>query len=51
MGGNFKRYKKGEAETIAANLISILNGASIIRVHNVRSAVSSKKILEKFVDI
>lgn len=40
-----------EAETITANLISIINGASIIRVHNVRSAVASKKILEKLVDI
>jgi len=40
-----------EAETITANLISIMNGASIIRVHNVRSAVASKKILEKLVDI
>lgn len=43
--------EKREAETITANLISILNGASIIRVHNVGSAVASKKILEKLVDI
>ena len=43
--------EKREAETMTANLISILNGASIIRVHNVGSAVASKKILEKLVDI
>ncbi|MCI0471614.1 MAG: dihydropteroate synthase [Candidatus Aminicenantes bacterium] len=37
-----------EAETITANLISILNGASIIRVHNVKNTVKSIKILKEF---
>lgn len=37
-----------EAETITANLFAILNGASIIRVHNVKNAVKSIKILKEF---
>jgi dihydropteroate synthase len=32
------------AETLAANLVCLLNGASILRVHEVRSAVSSIKV-------
>lgn len=36
-----------EAETICANLISIINGASIIRVHNVKNAVKSIKIIKE----
>ncbi|UCC40708.1 MAG: dihydropteroate synthase, partial [Candidatus Aminicenantes bacterium] len=40
-----------EAETISANIIAILNGASIIRVHNVKNAVKSIKILKKLVDL
>jgi len=34
-----------DAETLTANLISIMNGASIIRVHDVKGAVKSIKIL------
>jgi dihydropteroate synthase len=40
-----------EAETITANLISILNGASIIRVHNVENAVKSLKVLSHLTDL
>jgi dihydropteroate synthase len=36
-----------DAETITANVISILNGASIIRVHNVNDAVKSVKVLKR----
>jgi len=36
-----------EAETITGNLIAIMNGASIIRVHNVRNAVKSIKVLKE----
>lgn len=43
--------EKREAETITANLISILNGASIIRVHNVKNAVNSIKVLKELIDI
>lgn len=43
--------EKREAETITANLISILNGTSIIRVHNVRSALNSIKVLKELIDI
>lgn len=39
-----------EAETIAANLIAVKNGANIIRAHNVRNAVKSIKILKKLVE-
>ena len=35
-----------EAETITANLIAVMNGASIIRVHNVENCVRSLKILK-----
>lgn len=40
-----------EAETITANLIAILNGASIIRVHNVENAIKSLKVLSRLVDL
>jgi dihydropteroate synthase len=40
-----------EAETISANIIAILNGASIIRVHNVKNTVKSIKILKKLVHL
>jgi dihydropteroate synthase len=40
-----------EAETISANIIAILNGASIIRVHNVKNTVKSIKVLKKLVDM
>ncbi len=36
-----------EAETITANLIAVLNGATIIRVHNVKNAVKSIKVLKE----
>ena len=39
-----------EAETITANIAAILNGASIIRVHNVKNAVKSIKVLKKLKD-
>lgn len=40
-----------EAETTCANIIAILNGASIIRVHNVKNTVKSIKVLNKLVDL
>ncbi len=36
-----------ESETITANLISVMNGASVIRVHNVKNCVNSIKVLKK----
>ncbi len=42
--------KAREMETVTADVISILNGANIIRVHDVKNAVKSIKILEKLVD-
>ncbi len=36
-----------EVETISANLISVLNGASILRVHNVENCVRSVRILKE----
>lgn len=39
-----------EAETITANIILTMNGASIIRVHNVKNAVKSIKLLKKLTD-
>jgi dihydropteroate synthase len=39
-----------EAETISANVIAIINGADIIRVHNVKNAVQSIKIFNKLVN-
>jgi len=38
---------KREPETIAANLVSVINGAAVIRVHNVRNAVKSIKVLKE----
>ena len=38
---------KREAETITANILSILKGASVIRVHNVKNCVKSIKILKE----
>lgn len=40
-----------EAETIAANIISMLNGASIIRVHHVKNAVKTIKILKNLTNL
>jgi dihydropteroate synthase len=40
-----------EAETTCANIIAILNGASIIRVHNVKNTVKSVKVLKKLMDL
>ena len=40
-----------EAEGITANLVSIMNGASIIRVHNVRNAVKSIQVLKRLIDL
>lgn len=42
--------KEREVETVTAGVISILNGANIIRVHNVKNAVKSIKILKRLVD-
>jgi len=39
-----------EAETITANIIAILNGVSIIRVHNVKNAVKSIKVLKRLAE-
>lgn len=39
--------KEREIETVTAGLISILNGADIIRVHNVKNTIKSIKILKK----
>jgi dihydropteroate synthase len=41
--------KEREIETVTAGLIAILNGANIIRVHNVKNAVKSIKVLKKLV--
>ena len=40
-----------EAETLCANIIAILNGASIIRIHNVKNAAKSVKVLKKLVKL
>lgn len=40
-----------EAETVTANIISILNGASIIRVHHVKNAVKSINVLKRLVNL
>ncbi len=37
-----------EAEGLTANIVAIMNGASIIRVHNVKNAVKSIKVLKRF---
>ncbi len=42
--------KEREVETITADVIAIINGVNIIRVHNVKNAVKSIKILKKLVD-
>lgn len=42
--------KAREVETVTADVISILNGANIIRVHDVKNAVKSIKILKTLVD-
>lgn len=38
-----------DAETISANLVAMMNGASLIRVHNVKNAVKSIKIFKELV--
>ncbi|MEN8221908.1 MAG: dihydropteroate synthase [Acidobacteriota bacterium] len=38
-----------EVETISANLIAALNGASVLRVHNVENCVRSVRILKELV--
>ncbi len=38
--------EKREAETITANILAVLNGAAIIRVHDVAQAVKALKILK-----
>jgi dihydropteroate synthase len=43
--------EKREVETIAANMLAVLNGASIIRVHDVANAVRSLKILRRLADL
>ncbi|MCP5051569.1 MAG: dihydropteroate synthase, partial [bacterium] len=40
-----------EAETICANIVSILNGASILRVHHVGNAVKSVGVLKKLLNL
>ena len=46
--GGIKDPDDREVETISANLISALNGASILRVHNVENCVRSLRILKEF---
>jgi dihydropteroate synthase len=41
-----KEPQKRDAETIAANILAVLNGAAIIRVHDVARAVKAMKILK-----
>jgi dihydropteroate synthase len=48
-GEKIPKYR--EAETITANIVSVLNGASIIRVHDVKNAVRSIGILRNLVDL
>ncbi|MCK4836524.1 MAG: dihydropteroate synthase [Candidatus Aminicenantes bacterium] len=43
--------RKREIETVAAHIISILNGASIVRVHNVKNMVKVIKILQHLVEV
>jgi dihydropteroate synthase len=50
LGGEKIPFER-EAETITANIISILNGASIIRVHHVKNAVKSINILKSLADL
>jgi dihydropteroate synthase len=38
-----------DAETITADVVSILNGASIVRVHHVKNAVNAIRVLKKLV--
>jgi len=38
--------EKREAETIAANILAVINGAAIIRVHDVAQAVKAMKVLK-----
>jgi dihydropteroate synthase len=38
--------EKREAETITANILAVLNGAAIIRVHDVSHAVKAMKVLK-----
>ncbi len=45
ISGEKHPYKR-ESETITANLISVINGASILRVHNVENCVKSLKVLK-----
>jgi dihydropteroate synthase len=42
--------RKREIESVTANIISILNGASIVRVHNVKNMVRVVKVLRYLVD-
>jgi len=42
--GGEKIPEKREAETIAANLVAVRNGAAIIRVHDVAAAVKALKV-------
>ncbi len=39
-----------EAETLCANMVAILNGASIIRVHHVKNTVKAIKVLTRLAD-
>jgi len=47
--GGIKDPYEREVETISANLISALNGASILRVHNVENCVRSLRILKELI--
>jgi dihydropteroate synthase len=40
-----------EPETLSANLIAILNGASIIRVHHVKNAIKMVNVLKRLIEL
>ncbi len=48
--GGEKDPKNREIETVAADMISLMNGANIIRVHNVKNAVKSIKLMKELVN-
>lgn len=44
-----KKPDKREPETIAANILSFLNGADILRVHNVENLVKSIRVVKELI--
>ncbi len=43
--------KKREIETVTADIVSVLNGAHILRVHDVKNAAKSLKVLKTLVEL